>query len=211
MNNSKRTGFIGKLIQILDDTMWRHMIHWSPNGVGFVVTDQDEFARTVLPKYFKHNKFSSFTRQLHLYGFSQEKMSHSNDVMIYHPNFVRGRDDLIASIKRPSSGKKIEYNNHMNGVESDASRTLVDSLRMQLDDLREQNRVLAEDNLTLRQQVNTFQTSTLPTSLFEAGIEDGEEDTMLPLPMPFVSPLSVYESKEDYDLPLFRYISCHCL
>lgn len=42
------------------------LIVTSQNGTGFLVHDQATFAREILPKYFKHNNFASFVRQLNM-------------------------------------------------------------------------------------------------------------------------------------------------
>merc|ERR1719382_69240 len=47
-------------------------INWS--GVNsFVVTNREALSKEVLPKFFKHNRLSSFTRQLHMYQFEKVK------------------------------------------------------------------------------------------------------------------------------------------
>eukprot|EP00904_Undaria_pinnatifida_P004144 jgi/Undpi1/13730/HiC_scaffold_9.g03383.m1 len=52
---------------------------WTQTGETFVVKDPDVFARVVIPKFFKHSKFSSFVRQLNFYGFRKVKSSNSVD------------------------------------------------------------------------------------------------------------------------------------
>lgn len=42
------------------------VISWSDSGKAFRITDVDEFAATVLPRYFRTKKFSSFQRNLNL-------------------------------------------------------------------------------------------------------------------------------------------------
>uniref|UniRef100_M4BGE0 HSF-type DNA-binding domain-containing protein n=1 Tax=Hyaloperonospora arabidopsidis (strain Emoy2) TaxID=559515 RepID=M4BGE0_HYAAE len=44
---------------------------WTAQGDSFVVKQPAEFAEHVIPTYFKHRKFSSFVRQLNLYGFKK--------------------------------------------------------------------------------------------------------------------------------------------
>lgn len=45
------------------------LIRWSPSGNSFLVLDEDEFSKTLIPDLFKHNNYASFVRQLNMYGF----------------------------------------------------------------------------------------------------------------------------------------------
>lgn len=53
-------------------------INWSGTN-SFVISSRKELTRSVLPKFFKHNRLSSFTRQLHMYQFMKVKDKGSLD------------------------------------------------------------------------------------------------------------------------------------
>jgi heat shock transcription factor len=61
------TPFLNKTYQLVDDPAVDDVISWNDDGSTFVVWRPAEFARDLLPKYFKHNNFSSFVRQLNTY------------------------------------------------------------------------------------------------------------------------------------------------
>lgn len=81
---------------------------WSDRGDTFFVKDPKKFADEVIPKFFKHNNFSSFVRQLNFYGFRKVKsdclISTQQDDSKWwefrHPLFERGKPHLLSEIKR---------------------------------------------------------------------------------------------------------------
>lgn len=90
------------------------MIRWSDKGDSFIVLDEDEFARTLIPELFKHNNYASFVRQLNMYGF-HKKVGLSDNSMraserknkspseYYNPYFKRGHPDLLWLIQKPKN------------------------------------------------------------------------------------------------------------
>jgi len=83
----------------LMETDHSEYITWCKHGLSFRINDPDNFSSTVLPKYFKHDKLTSFQRQLNLYGF--KRITKGEDLGAYfHPKFQRGRKDMLNDIRR---------------------------------------------------------------------------------------------------------------
>ncbi|OJT13498.1 Heat shock factor protein [Trametes pubescens] len=93
---------------MINDPKSSQFITWTEHGTSFVVSNVGEFSRTILGSHFKHNNFSSFVRQLNMYGFHKinrtpRAQRTSADVQTWefsHHKFLRGRPDLLEEIKR---------------------------------------------------------------------------------------------------------------
>jgi heat shock transcription factor, other eukaryote len=59
--------FLTKTYDMVDDPTTNAVVSWSAANNSFVVWDPHIFGTVLLPRYFKHNNFSSFVRQLNTY------------------------------------------------------------------------------------------------------------------------------------------------
>ena len=69
----KSNSFIFKLYDILTNSLYQKIISWNNDGTAILIKDTFKLCEIVLPIFFKHNNFSSFVRQLNLYGFHKSK------------------------------------------------------------------------------------------------------------------------------------------
>ena len=115
---------------MIEDEKHQEYIHWTPSG-SFVVINSDQFAREVLPQYFKHNNFASFVRQLNMYGFHKVTKERpfsrgltrqhtakvndfinvnpspeaANQLEFSHPAFKGGKREFLIDVKRRGIAK----------------------------------------------------------------------------------------------------------
>lgn len=76
-----------------------HVISWQPHGRCFVIHQPKEFVATVMPKYFRQTKLTSFQRQLNLYGFCRLTRG-ADSGGYYHELFLRGKEFLCKRMIR---------------------------------------------------------------------------------------------------------------
>ncbi|XP_036064628.1 heat shock factor protein 1 isoform X3 [Onychomys torridus] len=126
--------FLTKLWTLVSDPDTDALICWSPSGNSFHVFDQGQFAKEVLPKYFKHNNMASFVRQLNMYGF--RKVVHieqgglvkpeRDDTEFQHPCFLRGQEQLLENIKRKVTSVSTLKNEDIKIRQDSVTRLLTD-------------------------------------------------------------------------------------
>ena len=116
-------------------------IRWDEDGKNFTIIDEAGFTKNVLGRYFKHKQFSSFVRQLNMYGFKKVMGVHNTDYSsYYHPCFERDNYELMEKIKRKTS------------VNDKISNEVVNSITQQVENLQLSNAQFVEEVQHYRQE-----------------------------------------------------------
>ena len=126
--------FLSKLYDILNDNNYKKIIHWDTQGKKVVVSDVSNLCSIVLPKYYKHNNYSSFVRQLNIYGFHKSKgvvnCGDSYELDKFHRNLTKEEvnkiikqnkksKNLVEYIKSNQNEESANNNNLLSGKEDD--------------------------------------------------------------------------------------------
>lgn len=144
-SSSSLPPFLAKTYEMVDDRSSDPIVSWSASNKSFVVWNPPEFARVLLPRFFKHNNFSSFIRQLNTYGFRKvdpEQWEFAND------DFVRGQPHLMKNIHR----RKPVHSHSLHNLQAQAP--LTESERQSMVDEIEK---LKQDREQLLMETNRYQ------------------------------------------------------
>ena len=105
--NKPLSPFVSKLRFLLNAEKYRCAIHWSVDGNSIIITDIEIFKKSILDSegdMFKTRNFTSFVRQLNLYGFrkvpSNGKTHTTTNITFEHVHFRRERPDLMHLVHR---------------------------------------------------------------------------------------------------------------
>ncbi|KAH1078046.1 hypothetical protein AAZX31_19G145500 [Glycine max] len=142
--------FLTKTYDAVEDPTTSHIVSWNRGGASFVVWDPHAFSRDLLPRYFKHNNFSSFVRQLNTYGFRKidpDRWEFANE------GFLRGHRHQLANIRRRKQPSR-PYSSSSSSQQAQGHCVEVGrfGLDEEVDRLRRDKHVLMMELVRLRQQ-----------------------------------------------------------
>ncbi|XP_023539978.1 heat stress transcription factor A-5-like [Cucurbita pepo subsp. pepo] len=141
--------FLIKTYDMVDESATDKIVSWTSSKKSFVVWNPPEFARLLLPTFFKHNNFSSFIRQLNTYGFKKidsERWEFAND------DFIKDQKHLLKNIHRR---KPIHSHSTPPGSLGDPERAAFED---EIDRLSRKKTTLEADISRFKQQKSTAKT-----------------------------------------------------
>ncbi|XP_031286328.1 heat stress transcription factor A-8 [Pistacia vera] len=180
--------FLKKCYEMVDDESTDSIISWSQNSESFVIWDMTEFSVKLLPKYFKHSNFSSFIRQLNIYGFRKvdtDRWEFAND------GFIRGQKHLLNNISRRKNSQAPEHRKSSQQSENVVELCdKIDNLALwkAVENLKTDKNALAQELVKLRQYQETADNKLLLLRDRVQGMETNQQQMLSFLVMAMQNP-----------------------
>lgn len=175
----KRKSFLLKLYEILNDITYKDIIYWNTKGNGIIISNINSLCNIVLPKFYKHHNYSSFVRQLNLYGFHKSIGIIKEGEGFEHEKFNKNitKEQIEKIIKQKKRIKFLTYylgnnNNKKNNIEepvniddisinseSDILKYLLDKNKELEQNIKELKKELIEEknfNMILNEEIQQY-------------------------------------------------------
>ncbi|KAG1472635.1 hypothetical protein G6F56_001422 [Rhizopus delemar] len=157
------SAFLRKLFIMINDPTTDIHIHWSSDGKSFLIENHEQFSKNVLPRFYKHNTFTSFVRQLNMYDF--HKIPH-DDILIdtsaeiwrfNHPYFQKSREDLLSLVTRKKSrdaGDKDQDQVNLKNLLKDVTsiKKYQNNINADLSSLRQKSNKILQETFVAREK-----------------------------------------------------------
>ncbi|KAI8647588.1 hypothetical protein BD408DRAFT_408190 [Parasitella parasitica] len=188
--------FLNKLYNMVDDHTTDELIRWSSDGLSFIVVRHEEFAKKVLPRFFKHSNFSSFVRQLNMYGF--HKVPHlQNGVLstegeserweFSNQHFQRNQPDLLLLVTRKKGrdseekdGGTVDLHHILDEIAAIKKHQM--SISNELKNVQSDNQVLWQENIATRERHHRHQETIDKILRFLASVFSSEKSKHVVVP-----------------------------
>ncbi|CAO3613295.1 unnamed protein product [Cunninghamella blakesleeana] len=190
--------FLNKVYGMVNDPSTDDLIRWSDDGKSFFVVRHEDFARTVLPRFFKHSNFSSFVRQLNMYGF--HKVPHLQHGVLHsdtdseqwefsNPHFQRNQPDLLLLVTRKKGRDNEEKEQSTTTSNVDLHHILEEiqvikqhqlNISSQLKNIQNDNSVLWQETLLTRDRYQRHQETIDKILRFLASVFSNDKSMAIP-------------------------------
>lgn len=147
--------FIKKLWKMVNDKDAENIISWNETGDSFIIHNQLEFIKNLLPHYFKHNNMASFVRQLNFYSF--HKVPNAEDKIEFtHPCFMKDVPEILPFIRRKNPVLKQKATVNQNEKEVEELLSDVKNLKGKHTLVDKELAMIKQENAALWNELNSL-------------------------------------------------------
>ena len=112
-NEKSKSSFLFKLREMLNENENKEYIKWDDSGKFFIIycKNKNTFAENIHSKYFNHNNYDTFHRQLNKYNFHTKANSKKDEIHFVHDKFYKEITDKEIQEIKPKKNKLIRIKN----------------------------------------------------------------------------------------------------